>query len=131
MRCFRRSPATLVNVVQDNINEQVRRVIDTCPLDSKAAQVLGKSVPAVELTKVDIVNLERSDVLEGEQRHSRIERKLFVARYQAGLMVWSQSQARDLSECGVQISQILLKQCLLLLGLGCTVGSNAQARPKR
>lgn len=89
MGCFCGSSAALVNVVQDNVDKKVCRIINTGSLDSEATKVLSKSVPSVELAKVDVVDLERCNVLEGEQGHSSVERELLVPRYQASLVVWS------------------------------------------
>lgn len=66
MRCFGGSSAALINVVEDNVDEKVRGIIDACSLDRKTAKILSKSVPSIELSKVDIVDLESCHILEGE-----------------------------------------------------------------
>ena len=130
MRCFCGTSAALVNVIQDNVDEKVRWIIDTCSFDSKATKILSEAVPTIELAKVDVVDFKGCDVLESEQRHGCVERKLFVPCDQASFVVWSQSQTWNFGECRVQVPQILLEQCFLLLSLGYTVRSNTQARPK-
>lgn len=89
MGCLRGSSAALVNVVQDNVDDKVRRIIDTCSLDRKTAKVFGESVPPIELSKVDVIDFEGCYVLEGKQRHSGVERELFVSRDQASFVIWS------------------------------------------
>lgn len=127
MRCFRGSSAALVNVIQDNVDKKIRRIVHTCTLDSKATKIFSEPVPTIELAKVDIIYLKGCDVLEGEQGNGCIERELFIPRNQTSLVVWSQSQTWDFGECRVQVSQILLEQSFLLLSLGYAVRSNTQA----
>jgi hypothetical protein len=66
MRCFCGSSAALVNIIKHNVDDKIRRIINTCSLDGKAAEVLSKPVPAIELPEIHVVDLECSDVLEGE-----------------------------------------------------------------
>jgi hypothetical protein len=66
MRCLRGSPAALVDVVKHNVDDKIRRIINTCSLDGKAAKVLSKPVPTIELPEINVVDFQCSDVLEGE-----------------------------------------------------------------
>lgn len=79
MGSFGRSSASLVYVVQYNIDEKVCRIIDTSALDGEAAKVLGEAVPSVKLAEIDIVDLESRNVLEREQGHGRVEWELLVS----------------------------------------------------
>jgi hypothetical protein len=125
MRCLCGSSAALVNIIKHNVDDKIRRIINTCSLDGKAAEVLSKPVPAIELPEIHVVDLECSDVLEGEQGHSSIEWELLVPRNQTSFVIRSKAQAWNLGERRIQIPQIFLQQSLLLLSLGYAVGSNA------
>ena len=89
MRCLCGSSATLVDVIKHNVDDKIRRVINTCSLDGKAAEVLSKPVPAIELAEVNVVDLQRCNVLEGEQRHSGVERKFLISRDETSLVIGS------------------------------------------
>lgn len=66
MRRLCGSSATLVDVIKHNVDDKIRRVINTCSLDGKAAEVLSKPVPTIELPEIHVVDLECSNVFEGE-----------------------------------------------------------------
>lgn len=101
MGCFGGSSAALVNVVQDNVDKKVRRIIYTSSLHGQAAKVLSQSIPTIKLAEIYVINFEGSDILEGEQRHGRIERELLVTCNQTGFVIWGQAQAWDLGESRV------------------------------
>jgi hypothetical protein len=128
--CLGRTSATLVNIIQHNVDEKVSGVVNTCSLHSQAAKILGQAVPSIELPKVDVVYLERRDILEGEQGDRSIEWKLFISRNQTGLVVRREPQARDFGKGRIQISQVFLELGLLLLCFCFTGGSDTQSRPK-
>lgn len=131
MRRFGGSSAALVYVVQDNIDEEVRRIVDTSTLDSQAAKVLSESVPSVKLAEIHIIDLKRGNIFECEQRNGCVERKLLISCNQTSFVVRSQAQARNLGESRIQVSQVFLQQSLLLLSFGCAVRANTQSRPER
>lgn len=64
--CFGGTSATLVNIIQNDIDQQVSRIFNTCSLNSQTAKVLGQTVPAIELSKVYVVNLKCCDILKSE-----------------------------------------------------------------
>jgi len=119
--CLCRPSTTLVHVVQDDIDKKVSGIVNTCSLDSKTAKVFGQAVPAIELPKVYIVNLKRSDILESEQRDGGVEGKFFITRNETSFVVRRQPQAGNLSKCRVEISQVFLELNFLFLCLGFTV----------
>ena len=66
MRCLRGSSATFVDIIKHNVDDKIRGVVNTCSFDGKAAEILSKPVPTIELPEIHVIDLECSDVLEGE-----------------------------------------------------------------
>jgi hypothetical protein len=126
---FGRPSAALVHVVQDNVDQEVSWIINTCTLHSKAAQIFGQAIPAIELTEVNIVNLKSSHIFESKERHSRVKRELLVAGNETSLVVGGEPQTRNLGKGRVEISQIFLELCLLPFCFGRAVGAYAERRP--
>jgi hypothetical protein len=63
--------------------------------------MIRNTIPSVELSKVHIADLKSRQVLEGEERHGRVERELFITSYQRSTVVWCEFQARHFGEGGV------------------------------
>jgi len=76
---LRRSPPSLVHVVEHDIDQEIREVVNTASLDSQATQLLGQTIPSIHLSKVQIRDLESADVLESKKWYSSIKWKLLVA----------------------------------------------------
>jgi hypothetical protein len=130
VRCFGRPSTAFVNVVQNDIDEEISKVVNTSPLDSQAAQIFSQAVPAVELAKVHIIDLERSDIFKGKERHGSVKRKLFISCNETSLVVWCEPQTRDLGKGRVQVPEIFLEYRFLFLCSGSAVGPNAERRPE-
>jgi hypothetical protein len=119
-RRFGRTAASLVHVIQHDVDQKVCRIVDTSSLDCKAAQVVRETVPSIELAEVDIVNLESRDIFESMQRYCTVERELLKSGNEASFVVWRESETRNLRERRVQVFNVLLKQSFLLFLLGVT-----------
>jgi hypothetical protein len=91
-RRFGRTAASLVHVIQHDVDQKVCRIVDTSSLDCKAAQVVRETVPSIELAEVDIVNLESRDIFESMQRYCTVERELLKPAMRRAL--WSGASLR-------------------------------------
>jgi hypothetical protein len=88
------------------------------PFDSQGAQLLRQAVPTIEGAVVYVNDLQSAQIFEGMQRHSRIERELFISSNQAGAVVRGQAQAGDLGKGRVQVLQVGFQGDLGLVRLG-------------
>ena len=93
---FGRTAASLVHVVEDDVDKKVSRIVHAGSLDCEAAQIIRKTIPSVKLTEVNIVDLKSRDVLESMQRYCAVERELFITSNQASFVVRRKSQTRYL-----------------------------------
>jgi hypothetical protein len=59
--------------------EEIRWVIHVCSLHGQKSQLLGQSVPAEELTKVQVDNIELLEILEGEKWDRCVEGKFLIS----------------------------------------------------
>jgi hypothetical protein len=57
-------PASLVHVIQDNINENVCRIVDARTLDSQGTELLRNTIPTKKLSKIDAANLQSLKIFE-------------------------------------------------------------------
>ncbi len=62
--CLGAPPTPLVHVVENDIDQDVSRIIHAGMLESQGPQLFGELVPTKELAKIDTVHLEGLDVLE-------------------------------------------------------------------
>jgi hypothetical protein len=60
--------------------------------------LLGKTIPAIELTKIYVVDLKSTQVLECKERYSTVKWELFITCDEAGLVIGRKSQAWNLSK---------------------------------
>jgi len=124
--CFRGTSPTFVHIVKHNIDEKIRWVINARALHRQGPQLLCKFIPAKKLSDVNITDFQGTNILEGDEGNGTIEWELFVTFDQPGSAVWSESEAWNLGEGGVQILEICLYSSLLLLS-SCCCTSRAQA----
>jgi hypothetical protein len=84
------APPPLIHIIQNNIDQDVGRVIDTRPLQCQGANLLSNAVPSEALSEVDPANLQRLQILEDVKRHSRVKGELLIATNQSRSPIRSQ-----------------------------------------
>jgi hypothetical protein len=73
------APASFVHIIHDNVDENIGRVLNTGTSEREGTQLIGKAIPAKELSEVDAADLQSLQVLEGIKRDGRIKRELLIA----------------------------------------------------
>jgi len=58
------STPSFVHIIQNDIDQDIRRVINAGTLEREGSELICKSVPAKELSKVDVADLECLHVFE-------------------------------------------------------------------
>ena len=57
-------PSSLIHVIQHNINQDIRGIVDARTFQCKRSELVGKTIPPKELAKVDVAYLESLGVRE-------------------------------------------------------------------
>jgi hypothetical protein len=67
---FGNPSATFVHIIQHNIDQDICRIFNTGTFERQRAQLIGKTIPAKELSEIDTTDFESLQVLENIEGNS-------------------------------------------------------------